>query len=357
MKNIVLLFCVGVLLIFTINGCKSNPVDPPPVKVEVQPGSRNYTWDVKNLTIPLGESVTFNSMWGADPNNIWLLGDATYGPLELWHFNGSQWNYSLPGTLTEGGLSAIWGSSANNIWLGNTAGILWNYNGSEWIEKTKLRINYDYEKFYIQNLWGVNDQEIYLLGGKPAGDKNDNIIPALFKYSNNKWSKIQIPVNSTDLNYYDIKKSKNGDLLIQGVHFYSFNGTLLVWNGSVLKELIPPTDKYLSLSNVGDDVYVNLDNVIYKYDNGNLVLVKDLSSYGPGMILGMRSEKDIILTNNKDGLFTIGQYNGTDFKVIYKLESNVWPRSHVVFEKDVFIYLFDLNNSNNYQVLHGKLKD
>ena len=350
MKNIVFLFLLG-LLIFTIYSCKSNPVDPPPVKVEVQPGSRNYTWDVTTLETDAGAYALICEIWGANPNDIWAVGDAGLSYYGAWHFNGSSWQYGT--TTSTYGQTAIWGSSSNNVWMGNGGGVLWRFNGSVWTYYTRLKLP-NYEQFTIQRIWGVSEKEVYLIGAKINGpDPTEEI--GIFKFNGSGWKRIDMP--KIYKNGFQVVKDINGDLLFISTEYGNDKMTLYSWNGTELKILANSDSWTMLIKRIGERTMIVNEKKIYEYADGNMELVNDMSGLNRdfGITCG-RNEKDMFIGHGGFNSESIYHYNGTDVVEIYKLNPGVFPLQGCIFEKDVYILLFD-SNIRKSKILHGKLKE
>ena len=86
------LFVLLTLFILTLNSCKHNPVEPG----INEPGRRDYTWTRDTLRADELGFEFLSGIWGASPNDVWVIGgDATYVN-KVWHYDGSTWhNYLL----------------------------------------------------------------------------------------------------------------------------------------------------------------------------------------------------------------------------------------------------------------------
>jgi hypothetical protein len=352
MKNIISLFGIAIIIL-SIYSCKSNPAEPPIITpIEVKPGSRNYTWEEFVLTAPQNEIISLWTIWGANTSDIWAVGDCSSAYLGTWHYNGSQFT-NIVNTNTSG-QSSIWGSATNDIWMGSGGGIVWHYNGSEWVFNIALKYR-NYTKFAIQDIWGVSSNEVYAVGAKLAGDVDDKTFGAVFKYDGLNWK--DVGITETNLDFLGIAKDKDGDLIIKAIDDKNFQASILSWDGSKLKELFPPT----SLGSTGlicqdGNVYVERNKILYKYKNGTFVLFKDFTGTNMYSLKCMRNEKDIFYGYKDGSTYGLAHYNGTDSKLLYETSPYFYPSTGQLFEKDVFFILFD-NIHLKTKILHGKLTE
>ena len=72
-----------------------------------------------------GATNNLQAVWGADADNIWVVGDA--GTILRW--DGSKWHTQSSGTT--GDLHSVWGT-AGNIWVVGDAGTILRWDGSKW---------------------------------------------------------------------------------------------------------------------------------------------------------------------------------------------------------------------------------
>jgi len=97
------------------------PSKAPPASANSATCSKD-AWCV--VTVP--KTVTFNAVWGAAANDVWVAGDA--GTLLRW--NGSAWSSVPSGTQSD--LRALTGSSARDVWAAGLDGTLLHFDGSTW---------------------------------------------------------------------------------------------------------------------------------------------------------------------------------------------------------------------------------
>lgn len=171
-------------------------------------GTGWYNWKIL-VGFGCSDSYRFDSVWGADPNNIWLVGGAgtimkiTNGDgnarspesnpdmanpqnelFGIWGLdannvwavgqNGvilkrtSAWKMESSGTVN--GLRGIWGLDAGNIWAVGQSGTIRKWDGAQWTQQdsgTNRLTLHALWGFDIDNLWAVGDAGTILryLGG------------------------------------------------------------------------------------------------------------------------------------------------------------------------------------------------
>lgn len=348
MKRHIELF-IFITLVIALASCKSNITDSPPSHLE--PGRRDYIWEEYELNSTNGESVRMGDIWGANPLDVWTVGNCSSYLLGVWHYDGNRFvNINSTNTSAQ---SSIWGSSANDIWIGSAGGVVWHYSGSEWTVNAELKYR-NYTKFAIQKLWGVSSNEVYAVGAKLPGDVNDSTFGAVFKYDGLKWNDIKITKNN--LNFYDIAKDKNGDIIIAAMGDKNLKESVHSWNGSQLKELFPPAS-YGSTDLIcqNGNVYVARNKVVYKYESGAFVLFKDFTGTNMTTLKCMRNEKDIFIGYNDSAVYGLAHYNGSDIKLLYQTSPDFYVINGILFDKNIFFILRD-NIHSKTKILHGKLK-
>ena len=334
-------------LITLLISCKESIVDP---EENLPAGRRDYIWDVTNLESPNGEGVWLSAIWGSSTQDIWAVGQASLSTYGIWHFNGTSWEkyHQTPG----GGLSGLWGTANNNIWLGNVGGLLWHFNGSEWVFHSKLKIE-GYEEFCIQKIWGLSENEIYLLGAKTYGENPVEEL-GIFKYDGNSWKRINIPKLAK--NGFVIYKDRAGDILFLTTEYGNNKISLYSWNGITLNTIFESENQRLQLRRLGEKTVIIYGNKIYQYVNGKPELIKDYSGVQGNLGFSCcRNENDIFLGLYSGSVIKLNHFNGEDLAEIYPLPPGWYPLQGMIFENDVYIIISDLN-SNKTKILHGKLK-
>jgi hypothetical protein len=357
MKTLKVVLLSSILFLQLIS-CKSNPLEIPITVKEVAPGRRDYVWQETELQIPAGESAYLGGIWGSSPNDVWATGSASEMILSAWHFDGVKWTNTSamdPNNQTYEG-QAIWGTDANNIWVGNAGGVICNYDGVRW-NYIKQLVDKDYGRVTIEHMWGVSANEIYFAGyAGGVTEAGTHVTGVIYKYDGIEWKRIGMP--DMELNFFDVRKANNGDLVILAIDENTLLINVLVYNGSELKTLIANDENTTALEKVGDKILISQGQIMYEYDDGNLKIWKNFSgTQYKGAIWCARNEKDIFTGAQDKVGYAIGHYNGIDFQIIYPAENiNIYCVAGLALPKDVFFILVDWNTLRT-KILHGKLND
>ena len=326
--------------IFISLSCKeeiTKPEEPPA-------GRRDYVWDITEIK-PGNESLNLTDIWGSSPQNIWAVGSSSYTATSIWHFNGSQWRCdSIPRYVQP---TSIWGSSENEVWLGNFNSTIWRYNGGNWSKFGEYKINeYDFTGF--EDMAGKAHNDIYAVG---ATQNNSTLYykAIIAHYNGVNWQFEDVPATKVGLAQVEID-TKTGTLVIYGLTFENsiFTERIFYWDGKELKELLSGQGS-ANVTKLGDEIFVTMNERIYKYENKNLALWKDNTGTGIyGNIICGRSRNDFLIGSTTG----IKHYNGTDFVTVYDKTDLRWIIG-VIFEKEVFMILYSRDGKN--YIIHGKL--
>ncbi len=342
-------------VLLTLAGCSEKEIVEPiiPTPEEVKPGRRDYVWKEYNLTVPPGENALVSSLWGASPNDIWGVGPSSLSQLGIWHFDGVKWRHFMDNPTFTFNQTSLLGFTSRDVWMGNFDGIIWHYDGNVWNYHTQLKVP-RYQNFGIQQIWGVTKNEIYAVGTAYNSYFNEEQLAGIFRYNGTEWKQIELP--KLHLNFYQIRKSKNGDFIIPALKGSVDSTKLVVWNGKEFRELF--SDFGLSpfnVFNIGDKTYFNIAKIIYRYeDDGKYRVWKDFTGTDYyGKVLCSRSEKDFFV--GSWSLLGINHYDGTDFKLVY-YSQNTRIGGGLIFEEDVFFTLLNLT-TNKIKIIHGHLKE
>ena len=335
-----------------IISCNRNPLEAPVVP-EAQPGRRDYVWTEDTLKVPKGEIAQLGSIWGSNSSDIWAVGGASLSQLGIWHYDGKTWKNFIDNPTHTFNQTSLLGIASDDIWLGNGDGIIWHYDGKVWNNYTRLQVN-RYQNFCIQRLWGISANEVYAVGAAYNSYFNEDQLGGIFRYDGTQWRKIELP--KLYLNFFQLRKAKNGDFIIPAFKGSIDSTKLIVWNGKEFRVLFADIGfASFNVFNIGGTTLFNIGKIIYKYgDDGTYNIWKDFSGTDYyDKILCSRSEKDFFV--GSWALQGINHYNGTDLKLIYSAP-NTRIMAGLIFEKEVFFTLLDLK-TNNTRVLHGRLKD
>ncbi|MGE5364398.1 MAG: hypothetical protein ACM3SM_09725 [Bacteroidota bacterium] len=336
---------VCAFLLFSFSGC-SNPNESIPPD-NTPPGSRDYVWTVD--TLKTDESFYVTAMWGSSSEDVWAVGSSSRSATTIWHYNGKQWSYD--DIYRQIDPTGIWGFSNNEVWLVNSNGRIWKYDGFSWKQFGFYTLP-NYERLVFQDVYGTSPDNVYAFGHAEIfkGD-NSKYEAILMHYDGSKWSLVDIPKVKLTLTQMRVDQETN--TLI----FKAFTVTddhriidkVLTWNGTEFNELV--SGKMCGIVGIKGKVYVTIENKMYRYNKGNLEYwIERPGIMYFGMIWGARNMKDFF-----HSIFGgIDHYNGSDFKVLYKTDLDVYYG--FVLEKDVY-FTYQNKNTRKNIVIHGKLKE
>lgn len=96
-------------------------------------------------------------IWGSDPKNIWVVGDAQ----QILKWDGTTWvkfPYPLPGQVQMRNLKHVWGTDESNVWVVGDNSNLLRWNGKRWnFELSTPRDN-------IGAVWGTDPCNAWAVG-------------------------------------------------------------------------------------------------------------------------------------------------------------------------------------------------
>lgn len=325
-------------------GCKKSPTE---VIDNTQPGRRDYVWTVDTLKVLIGTQMSILRMWGSSPNDIWATGDAEESKLGLWHYDGDKWtcnNTSRP-MMPRG----IWGTSKDNIWIGNINNTFWHYDGINWTQYSKHSLS-GYSELINQSMCGDSPNNIYATGfaDNSVGSGTKAIIQ---HFDGKNWDFLNCPTVIS--NFAQIKKNNANQYFISSIDEMNtqFPNKIFLLNGNQLIKIFE-TDKFISLVQIGNEVFFNTDLKLYRYTEHGLEVYKDLTDlYFRAAIIG-RNSKDIFFWYT-DG---IKHFNGTDIQMVFPSNVNIQIVSAICFDKEVFFLAKDFE-SNISMCIKGKLKE
>lgn len=349
MKRFSSLFLILIITLFITSflfSCKS-PTAPGGGGTNLPPGRRDYTWTAD--TIKIVDALSLNRIYGITPTDVWVTGVSSWTATTIWHYDGNRWGCdSIPRNISPW---AVIGFSSNEVWIGNANSTIWKYDGSQWQLFGTYNVS-GYDQVVIQNFDGLSGNNIYGVGYAAIYGNTNNYEGIIMHYDGTNWSFVNIP--SGRVAFGDVKIDGNsGDLVLEGTDYDSTGwiSKIDVWDGKSLKEIYSGIP-YANVGRIQNQVYVTIDGKVYNYNNGQLILFKDLSGEGAvGKLWCGRSESDFFMWSAAGG---IGHYNGNNFKILYKFNPNMEIGGGYIFEKDVFFLVYDPNTGNNI-IVHGKL--
>jgi hypothetical protein len=313
-----------------------------PSEDNVQPGRRNYVWEIDTLTAQSNLFYLF-SLWGSSPTNLWAVGHADASLNSLWNYNGNSWVKS--GESLTSNLQSIFGFNASNIWICDSpGGNIFHFDGTGW--KNNGYFPYpEYSLTYFNNIWGPEPNEIYIAGSAYDEIKGSQAI--LLKYDGTKWEYINLPKKNVSL--LRVRKSlDNKNLYFTAVEFSPTGDVykLIKYDENVFDEIYSGAE-VASVNEMNGKIYLAIGQKIFKHENNSPILWKDFTNTQYAGALYGRSEKDFFSLGKNGQLM---HYNGTDLQVLY--ETNLTIFDVAVFEEDIFILCL----GNSPVVIHGMLK-
>jgi len=171
---ILLLILLFTALFVTFPSCDNGPTEP-----EIEPGRRDYTWEVDTLDIPF---TYFWRIWGSDPKNVWIVGPGGGLDRTIYYYDGEKWNND--GISRAISPLSIWGFSKNDVWIAGYEGQIWHYNGNDWSESERFETTIEKEIAFI-DLWGESPDNLYAIGSSGYGEKRTAVIA---KYDGINWT-------------------------------------------------------------------------------------------------------------------------------------------------------------------------
>lgn len=330
----------------------------PPV-IPVEPGSRNYVWEIDTLYMPMNY---ISSVWGASPDDLWAVGGGGTKYDRLLHYNGTSWS-----TYTNEVISCtaytLFGFSEDNIWMGGGAewpdngGAIWHYDGQKWEKYFVYDPDMSYNGILIRNICGNDPNDVYACGEIYTSHESTTIFRGfVLHYDGTSWNEIVradfnsqfLSINEDDDNVYIFSFGINFDGA-DTVTFYTINNDSLHQIYSNTENII----NWVGMTNIDGKEYFAIDEDIYLYKNKELKNVLSIEYDNFWWKVFGRNEKDIFFIM-RDGYV---HYNGTDMQYIYQLPStDMRFVGEPLIINDHIYYCLRYPGFNDL-ILHGKLED
>ena len=341
-KRLCLIVVISFCTVIIFNSCEKGT---EPEKSSLKPGRRDYVWTEDTLDLGLNGSLSYRDIKGNSADNVWLgtLGALRSG-MALWHNDGTAWkSVEFPHAAA----SALWLFEDNTLWVGSKENHIYKRENGAWSETYTIELD-GYDQIMIFGLCGLTKNDIYAVGYAVKIIKlgyEYEYKGIILHFDGNNWKFIKIPdledgfhriVYQENIKTFFIHGSKDMlDIL------YKFDGEKL--------EVIMSTHSGFGMSKIDGMVYINSNQIVYKYSNNSLIIWKDFTGTDFWSAFVGRSKTDFF-NNSAKGL---GHYNGLNYETIY--QTNLALYSTGVFERDVFATAQD--NNNNFIIIHGKLKN
>jgi hypothetical protein len=335
-------YLVSLVLFVLLVSCNKTNITEP------EPGRRDYVWAVDTLHSPFN---TFYGIWGASPDDVWIVGPGGDAENRLQHFDGKKWSaYSKERIVCCG--RDLWGTARDNIWMVGEEGKIWHYDGKLWKENTVIKSNEGYINFW--QIWGRNKNDIYAVGliWRTVDNEQRGIV---VHYNGSKW----------DIYYkadYNSQFNKLGgdetNTFVSGLRLTNKNGSMIEDSTYInrisdrkVSTIFSANESYnISPVNIGNKVYIQFGTKLYNYLYGHTFLVKDYSNYASGLNIYGRSMENIFLRMNNG----IAHDNGQNIEYLYKFS---YPVSGYGDQIDFGEYIFFRVLTQNYNlILRGEIK-
>lgn len=333
MKNIKTIFLALTFLtiilfsLIYLSSCDEGPTEP-----EIEPGRRDYVWEVDTLKMPFFSSL--HRIWGSNENDVWAVGPGGDLSNTIYHYDGEEWT-------TDGisrGISpiSIWGFASNNVWIGGLEGRIWHFDGTDWKENFRL----PHPQFLFSgfmDIYGDQPNDVYAVGFVDSTDGRKGMI---FHYDGVEWESVNIVSTHTTLARIKrgLKTSKN--YFIRGIvenDWAEDTTKILMFDGKKLIEIysaIDTKDKTNFIQNINDEMIFVIGYSLNKYYKSQFVKFYDINESNFGIQIFGRSLKDIFL-GMKGG---IAHYNGNNIQYLIEIDENR-VSEFTAFEKNVFFSL------------------
>lgn len=229
--------CISVLLSVIGGSCERNksPLSTSGDTGTVNPNypSHDFEWTADTLAPPDAYQILLKDIWGTDENNVWCVGHSDLNKYQIWHWNSVQWrnvethimgerpSYSeifgfsendfwIVGSAGYQGYVlhydgawnridtndlehcySVWGTSSQNLFIGSRHGLIYKYDGDQFIQYDTGR------NILITTIWGLQSGEIFAIGVNNENQPAEPPIRYLFKYDTDKFTLIDSVVRVT----------------------------------------------------------------------------------------------------------------------------------------------------------------
>ncbi len=350
-----------ICLLLAVTVCNKQPTAPE----LLEPGSRNYTWKLDTLYMPMNY---ISSVWGATPNDVWATGaGGTYND-RLLHYDGEQWSTYKNEPINCSAYN-LFGFSADDVWMGGGGGWgnkgagIWHYNGVQWSQYFIYHVDGAYI-VQVRHIWGPAHNDVYACGviGFREGSI-DSFRGFVLHYDGSSWKEVvRAHFNSQ---FLKVRKNHNR-VIVQSfeigdtssaqdvIAFYQVKTNKLIKLYSTTLE----TTYWATLHVINDKTYFVIGPDVYEYLATDK-MVKRLSFPQPEFVCQIcgRTEADLFVYM-KDG---IAHYNGVDLQYLYKFPTARMGgfNDPMIFEKEVFFCIDNPLGSiyTRNMILHGILTE
>lgn len=172
---------------------------------DIQPGRRDYVWTVDTLFLPFNP---FTDMTGTSPADLWVCSPGDADKI-FYHYNGQNWQTDLiPRPFSP---KSIFCFSNNNVWGSGRTGMIWKFNGEQWSQEYKHKVN-DNDDITFENIYAATSNDIFAVGQYFT---NQDYWGIILRFNGISWIELSIPEIRTA--FIKVRKSANGKLYLWGV--------------------------------------------------------------------------------------------------------------------------------------------
>ena len=326
-----------------VSSCdKSN--NPVSNQDAVAPGRRDYVWTVDTIREPYN---SFVDITGTSPQDLWTANPGDARKI-FYHYDGSKWQTDL--VFRSFAAKSIYSLSPNDVWSSGEEGRIWHFDGSTWKEVYKHSVG-AITDIVFEDIYAIASNDIYAAGQYFDGLDFWGII---VHYDGHSWKQIAIPQIRTA--FITIRKISNGKLYLLGVtneltkestyQLYEFDGVQL----KLIKSGTQAKNQMGGIINISSKVYFIIGFDFYDYNDGTFVRLGNLSDSNTFLNVAFGTSSKNIFLGMRDG---IAHYNGENTEYLFKTQDNIYVRTGIAFEKDVFFVGMDMKGNN--LIIHGKL--
>jgi hypothetical protein len=336
-----LFFSFFLLSLFIIAGCErdSTPFSP----WDYHP-SHDFEWVADTLAPPGVGSVYMYDIWGTDQNNVWTVGGSAPVYYQIWHWNGKHWYSVEPkASLEIPTYQEIFGFSEKDFWIvgyiSNDMGYLLHYDGS-W-----QRVNNN-ELSLCNSIWGTSSQNIFIGCNKGL----------IFKYNGQEFIRYETGRN---LQITTIWGLRSGEVFATGVnndnqpaeppirYLFRYESDQFILVDSLIRT--NPGDETIGMDLWGTDLnnfYSPTGSSLTKYVDGKWVT----QFYAPLWRVFGSSPNNVFAAGYNN---TFYHYNGTDWAQVYPIDEEVYGGIWALW--CCYNYVFAVQHTANFtRILRGK---
>ncbi len=118
-------------------------------------GNADFVW----TEIDSQAAVVLRGIWGAAGNDIWAVGDK--GTIRHIAAGEAQWSV-IPSPTTES-LHAVWGAASNDVWAVGESGTILHWDGAAWKDSVAA-FPVNKKKPHLYGVWGSSANDVWVVG-------------------------------------------------------------------------------------------------------------------------------------------------------------------------------------------------